>query len=267
MLTWKHLLAVSTGLAACAPATAQTPAGETGDSRAPAPNVYEVSQEHADALAALRGQAQDSGFLEVTGTGSVAVPADRARVVFAVETQSENAAGASTENATRMTAVVSAVRGTGIPGLSLETFGYALSPVYDRPSTPDRGPVITGYRATNHMTATVGDVQAVGRLIDAAIGAGANRIESLAFEASDTEEARAEALRMAVRRASAEAAAIADALGVRLGAPLEVRGGANIPGPRPVMAARVEMAADTPVEAGSQQVMANVTIRYRLAGS
>lgn len=258
------MVAVAAGLAACSPATAQS--SDRPVDEPPRPNVYEVAPEHAQRLAELRQDPEPPRFLEVTGTGRVSVPADRARVAFAVETEARTAGEASARNAERMTAVLGAVRALGLSGLSVETSGYALHPEYERPSADQGGPAISGYRATNTMTATLPDVDEVGRVIDAAIGAGANRVAALTFEASDTESARAEALRIAVRRAAMEAAAMAEALGVPLGPPLEVRGGANVPGPGPVMAARVEMAADTPVEPGQQTVTASVTVKYRIGG-
>jgi uncharacterized protein YggE len=110
-------------------------------------------------------------------------------------------------------------------------------------------------------------VDAVGRLIDLAIGAGANRVVNIAFSASDTDDARAQAMAEAVRSARAEAEVMARALGYGLGAPLEVRGGAQRPGPVPMSfgaeAMRVQ-AAPTPIEAGDQLVTANVSIRFAL---
>jgi len=251
------VLATMALLTACTPATAQE------DTSTPRPHVYEVAPEHAALLEALRQQ-QEAGFLEVSGSGRVSVPADRARVVFAVETESQTAGAASSANAELMAAVLEAVRATGTPGLRIETHGYSLQPEYARPTAQDRSPSISGYRAQNHVSVTMEDVDGVGRVIDAAVGAGANRVASLVFEASDTEDARQEALRMAVAQARAQAEAIAAALDVPLGPPMEVRGGANVPGPRPrAMAMRVEAAA-TPIEAGAQMVTANVTIRYAL---
>ena len=84
--------------------------------------------------------------------------------------------------------------------------------------------------------------------------------------ASDTEEARSQALAEAVASARAQARVIAEALGHELGQPLEVRGGAQRPVP---MRAQSPMlmsaeAARTPIEAGDQSVTATVTIRFAL---
>jgi uncharacterized protein YggE len=245
----------------CAAGPAQAGAQTTGPAAdAPVrPNVYEVTPEM------VAQEAPDPiPFIQVSGTGSVDVAPDRARIRFAVETQAPTARTASQQNAERMDAVMAALRGTNAPGLDIETSGYDLQPVYARPDR-DGAPRITAYRALNHVLVTVDDVTAAGRLIDAAIGAGANRVASLSFEARDPGAARLEALQLAVERARQEAEAMAAAMGVPLGPPMEVHGGAQVPGPRPMY--RMEAAVmdqSTPIEAGDQTITANVTIKYRL---
>lgn len=219
--------------------------------------TYEVPAERL-------AQAQEAGFIEVSGTGSVSVSPDRAMVTFAMETRASDANGAATSNADAMDAVLRAVRGAGFTGLELETFGYALNPEYR--TTNQRTREIVAYTAINNVRATISDVDAVGRVIDVAIGAGANRVASIAFAASDTEDARTEALAAAVSAARGQAAVIAEALGYELGAPLEVRGGAQRPGGLMLYSARTmeAQAAPTPIEAGDQTVTASVTIRFAL---
>lgn len=209
-------------------------------------------------------------FIEVSGSASVSVEPDLVRAAFAVETRAATAGEAATANAELMDAVIRAVRGSGIRGVDVETFGYTLRPEYAyAEGQPPRSQVIDGYTALNNVRATAGDVAAAGRLIDAAIRAGANRVSSLAFEAADTDVAREEALTRAVRGATAQAATIAGALGRALGPPLEVRGGAEQPYPRSggQVMFRAEMAVDTPIEAGELTVSASVTIRFALGGA
>jgi uncharacterized protein YggE len=167
-----------------------------------------------------------------------------------------------------MDEVIGAVRRSGVEGLRIETFGYSLNPEY---RTPNRGDpsqrTISGYRATNNIRVILPDVGAAGEILDTAIGAGANRVLTLQFEASDTREARLEALREAVGVAQEEAQTIADAMGVTLGPPLEVRGGASSGEPRVLARAAVmdEMAGiRTPIEAGRQTVSASVTVLFRI---
>lgn len=239
----------------------ETDSGERGGPLDRA-HLYEVAPEQV-----RPGAAADSvSVLEVSGSAEVRVPADRARITFAVETEDSTAGGAAAENARRMEAAIAALRDAGVEGLEIETRGYALQPRYRRPDGPGSRE-IDGYRARNLVVVTVPEVDAVGRLIDTAVGGGANRVTSLAFEAADTEPARLEALRRAVERARREAEAVAGALGVELGPALEVRTEAR--SARPQVRFRAEAAfqapaPDTPVEPGEQTVEATVTIRYRL---
>lgn len=256
-----QILALACGLSACAgpPARGQPVAPRQAPGTIQ-PNIYEVAPEQA-----ARSQ-ETPAFIEVSGSASVSVPADQAQVAFAMETRAESAAEAASANAAAMDRVLAALRTGDLPGLELETFGYAVTPQYA--TDQQRVRTVVAYTALNNVRATVTDVDAVGRVIDLALGAGANRIASLAFSASNTDDARAQAMSEAVRNARAEAVVMAEALGYRLGAPLEVRGGSQRPGPIPMAfsaeAARAVQAAPTPIEAGDQTVDANVTIRFAL---
>jgi uncharacterized protein YggE len=261
----RRLLPAALALGACGgqPAGAQVPTPADEDDLAHA-YLYEVAPEQV-------APQQDAGFVEVSGAAVVMVAPDRARARFAVESQGATAGEASTANANVMTAVTTALEGSGIPGLKVETFGYSLRPEYSYPSGQDRRTrTIGGYTALNNVRVTVDDVEAVGRVVDLAVQAGANRVSSLAFEAANTEAARREALTLAVERARAEARVMAAALGRELGPALEVRGGAQAPTPirAQAMAMRgvmeMEAAAETPIEAGDQSVRATVTIRFAL---
>ncbi len=230
-------------LAACAPVVAQTPPGE-------AP-----------------GQDRDRGTLQVSGQAIVQVPADRASLSFSVETEAPSARDASRSNAERMDAVIRALRGAGIPGMEIETFGYNLAPEYRVSREDQGGQTITGYRAYNNIRVKLPEVDAAGQVLDLALEAGANRVSNLAFEASDTREARLRALREAVATAREEAEAIAQAMGVRLGPALEVQGGASAPPPGRMESMQMrafDASVATPIEAGTQMVSASVTITYRI---
>jgi uncharacterized protein YggE len=249
-------------LAACASPGVQSPAGAATPLERVSPNIYEVAPEQ---VAAAQAPSPQQPFIEVVGTASVEVPADEAQVAFAMETRATDASDASAANAAAMARVFAALRAGGFQDLVLETFGYSLQPQYATDDTRVRS--IVGYVAFNNVRATIGNVEDVGRLIDVAVAAGANRVASIAFAASDTEAARRQALAAAVANARAQAQAIAAALGYELGPPLEIHGGAQRPAPIPVAyEARPMMAqaAPTPIEAGAQTVDASVTIRFAL---
>ncbi len=218
----------------------------------------------------LSVRSDDDGTVVVSGVGRVEVEPDRAVISFAVETEGETALEASQANARRMEAVMTAVRGrgAGIPGFRMETSGYSVSPRYR--GVRDGEPVIVGYTARNSVVVTLDDVTAVGSIMDTALEGGANRMSGLQFRIREVEPHRHEALRQATARARGEAEVLAGALGLRLGPPVEVQGGADYSVPPMFRAemARAVVAMDTmeatPVEAGLQTVTAQVTIRFRL---
>jgi len=198
-------------------------------------------------------QVADTGYVNVTGTGTVAVEPDLARISFAVESESADARSAVRDNADLMTAVMAALRGA-YSDVEIETHGYSLQPRYTRPDR-DGQREVSGYTVLNHVRVTVDEIDRVGALIDAATGAGANRVASLSFGSGDLEDAREEALRRA------------DALGVALGSPLEVHtNNPQTPMFEDVRAMASMVAAQTPIEPGDQTVRVTVTVRYRLGG-
>lgn len=207
----------------------------------------------------------DASELQVSAEADVQVPPDRAVISFAVETEAESAVEAGEANAALMDRVLAAVLETGLEGMRTETTGYQLSPRYST-TRSDQPREIVGYTARNHLRVTLDQVDAVGRVLDRALDGGANRVAGLQFQVRDPQPHREEALRRAVATARAEAETVADALGVTLGAPLEVQAGSSRP-PGIQFRAEAAMAADattTPVEAGMQTVSASVTVRYRI---
>ena len=212
----------------------------------------------------------DGSYLTVTGIGQIDASPDRVRIFFAVESEGATAQEAGEKNATLMTAVSAAVReaGSGLPGFRLETSGYNLFPRYG-PARANLPQEIVGYVARNTVAVAADDVEGAGPLIDAALGAGANRVSGLRFEVSEPEPHRHAAVQEAVASARAEAEVMAAALGMRLGPPVDVQGGADTYYPVPMMEMAVRsvdmaQAPPTPIEAGEQTVTARVTIRFRL---
>ncbi len=238
---------------ACAPGMIQSADRDVPPT--PPPNVYEVSQEQA------AGTQEAQAFIEVSGSAQVEVPADRAQITLAVETDDPLASQAAALNAELMTAVVDALGARD--GLTLQTYGYRLQPQYTR--SAGSAPRLTSYRASNFIRVTLTSVEGVGRILDLAMASGANRVAGITFDAQDTREARQTAVAQAVANARLEAETMAHALGFELGDPLEIRGGATPTNPlrnREMMTALQE--APTPIEAGSISVRANVTVKFRL---
>ena len=114
-----------------------------------------------------------------------------------------------------------------------------------------------------------GALDLVGPLIDAAIAAGANRVNSLDFNLRDDTGARDEAIAKAAKDAQAQAQALAAALGLKLGPIVSATTQVN-PGPQPVMfrAAAMSLGANaTPVSPAEVSVPATVSLTYQDSSS
>jgi uncharacterized protein YggE len=207
--------------------------------------------------------------ISVTGTGTVSREPDQAAISIAVESVAATARLAAQENANKMDALVAALKRAGLPAEDIRTISYQLEPQYIYPQGEDRTPPrIANYRAMNMVQVTVDTVARTGRIIDAAVASGANRVTGINFQLKNSEAARLDAVRNAIARARAEAEAIASALGERLGPALHVGQVSEIMPPRPRMAMEMAMvkqqSAPTPIEPGQLEITANVTVVYRI---
>lgn len=204
--------------------------------------------------------------LAASGQGEAKVTPDRAAVTVNVQTRASAADVAASDNARRSRAVMDALAKLGLSREQLTTEGYSVYPEmrYDK----DGGsPKVVAYVVTNSVRAETRRPEQAGALIDAALSAGANMINSLSFYASSIDEGRRQAISQAVTSARADAEAMARAAGGTLGTLIELSTqGPTVP-PRPMydMAMRGKMTAqaETPVSPGQQTVSVFVSGRWQ----
>ncbi|MBI1194857.1 MAG: DUF541 domain-containing protein, partial [Gammaproteobacteria bacterium] len=171
-----------------------------------------------------------------------------------------------------MAKALAAVKKLGVEEKFVQTMGLNLFPVYaqqrsSRIEPENQEPRIAGYRAENTIQVTLNDLGLVGKVIDAGIDAGLNRLEGVSFDLRNDTPQRQEALIHAIEEARAKAQVMAPALGVKLGDLREVfeEGSAAPPRPLNFRAERFAMAAsDTPVQPGQMRIEASVTLRYEI---
>ena len=132
-----------------------------------------------------------------------------------------------------------------------------VGPAREQPREGPQTPRVIGYVANNTVRVELRQLDQVGVVIDAALAAGANMVNTIQFFASNVDAARRTALAEAVGRARADAEALARAAGGSLGALLELN--TQSPPVRPVYAERLMRmdaagvgAAQTPIEPGQQ---------------
>jgi uncharacterized protein YggE len=199
--------------------------------------------------------------ISASAVGEAQIVPDRAMITVAVESQGQSAAAAAATNATKQTRVIDAIKAAGIPAAQIRTSGYNVYPEYAQQSS--QGPRLTGYRANNTIQIEIRSIDAVGKVIDAALGAGATNLGSLSLFASNPDPARREALQKAVAKARADAEAVATAAGGSLGALVDLTIDPYSE-PRPMAQGRVmAMASPTPIEPGELLVQAIVRVRWQ----
>ena len=206
--------------------------------------------------AATSAAAEPAG-ITVQGTASVESVPDRAELSFGVESQGETARAALAANAAEMRRVLAALKSAG--ATNVKTQYVSLSPRYSERNEAQ------GFGATNTVSATVRDIARAGAVIDAAVAAGANQVYGPSLSRGDQTALYRQALKTAVENARATAQALAAASGLSLGRVTAIVEGGGAPQPLPFAAADKAMAESTPIEPGTGEVTATVSVTFSLS--
>lgn len=206
-------------------------------------------------------------LIRVYGEAELNASPDRAYIGLGVETQSETAEKAVEENARLMSEVISALQKMGLDKEQLETGSYQLHSYkeYVEPVRDKREEYTIVYRASNRLNITVKDLEDTGKIIDTAVKAGANQIQSLRFDLNNSENLKMEALKEATKQARAKATAVAGGAGVSIKGIKSIS--EEMASYSPYRAVMMEDArgadmAPTPVLPGDVKVQARVVVEY-----
>jgi uncharacterized protein len=207
--------------------------------------------------AATTSTAAGTDTVTVTGTGTVTAVPDQAEFDFTVQTKAATAAAALSRNGADTKDVISAVEGTGVPAANIQTTQVSLDPVMSNDGTS-----IVGYTASDSIAVTKLAIAKAGSVVDAAVGAGANSVSGPSLTLSSQDALYNGALKAAVAQAQTKAQALAGAAGRTLGGVVSiVEGGGQAPLPFAVGAAAKD---STPIQPGTEDVQATVTVTYAL---
>ena len=191
--------------------------------------------------------------ITVTGDGSITTVPDRATFSFTIETHAKTATAALNQNSSDATAVIAALKAAGVSSANLQTSQVSLMP-----QSSQDGTTILGYIASNSVTVKTPLANA-GKVVDAAVGAGANGVSGPSLDVSDQDALYRDALHKAVDDAKLKAQSLADAAGLSLGGALTITEGGSA---SPLPVADKMSAVGAPIEAGTQQIQASVTVTY-----
>lgn len=189
------------------------------------------------------------------GHGVVTVVPDEATIDAGVRTQAATAQAALSANADAMTKVIAALKQVGVK--QIQTQQVSLYPNTDRKGN------VTGFAAQNTVTAT-SSIANAGKLIDAAVGAGANTVDGPNLSVGSQSALYRRALQRAVQDARLKAKALAAAGGFHVGRVLTVSESST---PTPISFGQAPKAAgaSTPIEPGTQDITADVSVSFAIS--
>ena len=197
--------------------------------------------------------------ISLGGAGTASTTADEATINMGVEVTKDTAAEAISANAESMGAIIDALMLTGIGEDNIMTTSYSVYPQYD---WTEDGRVLLGYMVTNMVQVTVKDLDIVGDVIDAAGGAGANRMDGISFGLSDAkmQELKNTAYILALGDATDKADLIADTLGLTISGVQSVTESSYVPARTNVAYAEAAMDSSASFRAPTQIISGDLSV-------
>jgi uncharacterized protein len=208
--------------------------------------------EGAHAVDGTAAASDDS--ITVAGNGSVNGVPTSASFSFGVDVRAASAKAAIAANSREMRQVIAAVKSAG--GRNVGTQSVSLSQAFTNEGEP------SGFAASNVVIATI-DLAKAGALIDAAVEAGANNVNGPTMSVADQGALYRQALKAAMADARLSAETLAAAAGRSLGKVTTVVENAGST-PQPMFAKAAAADSSTPIEAGTQETTASVSVTFAL---
>ncbi|MGE3832193.1 MAG: SIMPL domain-containing protein [Parvibaculaceae bacterium] len=204
--------------------------------------------------------------IQITGHGEVRARPDLAIITIGVMTQGPTARDALESNTEAMERVFEGLRKQSIDSKDMQTTNFTISPRYDYGQNNNgQAPKLVGYDVVNSVVVTVRKIEALGRVLDAAVSDGSNQINGVMFSIADPEPLRDKARQAAVADADRKAKLYADAAKLTLGPVLTLSESGFQP-PVPVMtkSLRADGASNVPIAEGEQMLAVDVNITWEL---
>ena len=202
--------------------------------------------------------------LTVQGVGLATGTPDTLTVDVSISATDATAQAALAEDNTRAAAVIAAFTAGGVAKQNVQTTGLSVQPNYILMHGTE---VLTGYGVNNSVTAMITNLASAGSVIDTVSAAAGNagQINSVSFSIKDTRDLEDRARTDAVHQAVGHAKTMAMSAGERLGAVCSLTDSTpTSQAPSGFAGAQTNAASPVPLEPGTQQASAQVTIVYSL---
>ncbi|HVY90684.1 MAG TPA: SIMPL domain-containing protein [Hyphomonadaceae bacterium] len=216
------------------------------------------------AIAQNSNELQKETTLVLRGEGSVDAKPDYANITIGVSIEQLQAVDAINEENKQMTAVIAAIKKSGVVDRDVRTSNLSLAVAY-QPFTPNQPQRVRGYTASNRVTVKVRDTSKLSSVVDAVVSAGSNTISGLSFGLDNDEQQRKQARTDAIKDATDKANDYAAAMGYRVKRIVNVTE-AGVPSPVPIAQQNVVSvySSQTPIEPGQVSIRQAVNVMFEL---
>ena len=208
--------------------------------------------------------------ISVTGSATTSILPDQLNIQFGVDTQNKTAQDAINSNSQTMNAVVSAIENLGLTKDEISTASFTISPVYNDSTSyqfdGNHKSVLVGYMVSNTLLIKTTKLSLAGNIIDAAVVAGANRVDDVSFSLSPDKQqsVQDDLLNNAVINAKDRAEKALDPLSQKItGVKMVNLSEFNMP-PPPIYYKTMSASAapNTPIFTSNQQVTTSVDVTF-----
>lgn len=160
---------------------------------------------------------QSRPTLSVSGSGEAFLAPDIAYIYIGVHTERPTAAEAVAENTSQTEELIKGLTDFGIDAKDIRTTNFSIWPMDQFDPLTGRPTGEKTYAVDNTVYVTVRELARLGDLLDAAVQAGANTVNSVQFDVADKDEALKQARAQAVEDAKSQAESLAQAADLSLG--------------------------------------------------
>ena len=206
--------------------------------------------------------------MSVNGVGQIFLSPDIAYIYIGVHTEKDTAAEAVAANNDETQRVIEALKKAGVDANDIRTTNFSIWP--NQQYSPDGQPIGVRYVVDNSVYVTVRKLDNLGDLLDSAVAAGANSINSIQFDVADKTEALKQARDEAIKDAKSQAQELADASGVKLGEIQTISFYDTMPTPyvdtygKGGGGGAMEAAAAVPIQPGQLTMTVTVSMSYAI---
>lgn len=245
--------------------------------------VFVFAFGYLDYVASYSRSTQPSSYrsFSVSGEGKVTAIPDIAQFTFSVVTQGgKDIAALQKENTDKTNSAIDFLKAQGIEAKDIKTTKYNMEPRYQYYScknpessvAPCPPAEIVGYTITQTVLVKIRDFTKIGTIISGVVENGANSVSSLSFTIDDRTALENQAKEKAITQAREKAQLVAKAGGFIVGRLLSVDEGytpyyaygLGSEETKKMSALDSVEAAPPTIEAGSQEITVDVTLRYEI---